>query len=124
LAQGNALTVFGAQEKKMIQLTGTVRNGKIEVAAPSELAEGTRVALLVLNSNLPDTEQMDDSELARTLAAMETFAAAFPEEQDGEDFSQAARESADWEKSQFDARAKRLGSQFEADNLKVHAQPA
>ena len=108
----------------MIQLTGTVRNGKIEVAAPSELAEGTRVALLVLNSNLPDTEQMDDSELARTLAAMETFAAAFPEEQDGEDFSQAARESADWEKSQFDARAKRLGSQFEADNLKVHAQPA
>ena len=96
----------------MIQLTGTVRNGKIEVAAPSELAEGTRVALLMINSTLPDTEQMDDSELSRTLAAMETFAAAFPEVQDGEDLSQAARESADWEISPFDARAKRLGSQF------------
>ncbi len=29
----------------MIQLTGTVRNGKIEVAAPSELADGARVAM-------------------------------------------------------------------------------
>ena len=107
------LTVFGAEEKKMIQLTGTVRNGKIEVAAPSELADGTRVALLMINSTLPDTEQMEDSELSQTLAAMETFAAAFPEDQDGEDLSQAARDSADWEKSQFDARVKKLGSQFE-----------
>ncbi len=88
---------------KMNQLPRTVGNGKIEVAAPSELA----------NSALPDTEQMDDSELLRTLAAMGTFAAAFPENQDGEDLSQRARESADWEKSQFDARAKKLGSLFE-----------
>ena len=94
----------------MIQLTGTVRNGKIEVAAPSELADGTRVTLLMLNSTMPDTEQMDDSELLRTLAAMESFAAAFPEDQDGEDLSQAARESADREKSQFDARAKSSGA--------------
>lgn len=48
-----------------------------------------------------------------TLAAMESFAATFPEYQDGEDLSQAARESADWEKFQFDARANKLGSQFE-----------
>ena len=97
----------------MIQLTGTVINGKIEVAAPSDLADGTRVALLMLNSTLPDTEQMDDSELLRTLAAMEKFAATFPENEEGEDLSQAARDSADWEKSQFDARAKKLGSHFE-----------
>ena len=97
----------------MIQLTGIVKNGKIEVAAPNDLADGTRVALLMLNSTLPDTEQMEDSELLRTLAAMEKFAATFPESEDGEDLSQAARESADWEKSQFDARAKKLGSQFE-----------
>ena len=97
----------------MIQLTGTVRNGKIEVAAPSELVEGTHVALLMLASNLPDTEQMDDSELQRTLTAMESFASAFPEDQNGEDFSQAARESAGWEKSQFDSRDKKLGGQFE-----------
>lgn len=97
----------------MIQLTGTVRNGKIEAPAPSNLADGTEVALLILSSSLPDNEQMDDAELLRTLAAMESFAAAYPEDQDGEDLSQAARESADWEKSQFDARANRLGSQFE-----------
>ena len=113
LCRGNASTVFGVEQSKMIQLTGTVRNGKIEVAAPSELADGTRVALLMLNSTLPDTEHMDDSELLRTLAAMESFAAAFPEDKDGEDLSQAARESADWEKSHFDARAKKLGRQFE-----------
>jgi|GEM_PF-1422279 len=107
LCRGNALTVFGVEQSKMIQLTGTVRNGKIEVAAPSELADGTRVALLMLNSTPPDTQQMDDSELLRTLAAMESFAAAFPEDKDGEDLSQAARESAEWEKSQFDARAKK-----------------
>lgn len=81
----------------MIQLTGTVRNGKIEVAAPSDLADGTRVALLMLNSTLPDTEQMDDSELLRTLTAMEKFAATFPENEDSEDLSQAARESAAWD---------------------------
>ena len=97
----------------MIQLTGTVRNGKIEVAAPSDLADGTQVALLMLNLTLPDTEQMEDSELLRTLAAMENFASCFPVDDDGEDLSQAARESADWEKSQFAARAQKLGSQFE-----------
>lgn len=97
----------------MIQFTGTVRNGKIEVAAPSDLAEGTHVALLMLTSSLPDTEQMDDTELLRTLAAMDSFATAFPEDQDGEDFSQAARESVDWEKSQFELRAEKLGGQFE-----------
>jgi hypothetical protein len=113
LCRCNALTVFGVEQSEMIQLTGTVRNGKIEVAAPSELADGTRVALLMLNSTLPETEQMDYFELMRTLAAMESFAAAFPEDQDGEDLSQDASESADWEKSQFDARAKKLGSQFE-----------
>lgn len=97
----------------MIQLTGTVINEKIEVAAPSDLADGTRVALLMLDATFPDTEKMDDLELLRTLAAMEKFAATFPESEDGEDLSQAARESADWEKSQFDARAKKLGSTFE-----------
>lgn len=97
----------------MIQLTGTVKNGKIEVAAPIELVDGTRVALLMLNSTLPDNEQMDDCELSRTLAALDSFAAAFPEDEAGEDLSQAARESTDWEKSSFDARAKKLGSQFE-----------
>ena len=97
----------------MIQLTGIVRNGKIEVRAPSNLADGTEVALLILNSGLPDTEQMDDSELMRTLAAMDAFAATFPVNKDGEDLSQAARESAEWEKSQFEGRAKKLGSQFE-----------
>ena len=97
----------------MIQLTGTVRNGKIEAPAPSNLADGTEVALLILNSGLPDTEQMDDSELMRTLAAMDEFAATFPVDEDGGDLSQASRESSDWEKSEFEERAKKLGSQFE-----------
>jgi hypothetical protein len=97
----------------MVQLTGTVRNGKIEVLAPSQLADGTQVALLILNSTLPDAEQMDDSELLRTLAAMETFAASFPKCEEGEDLSQAARESADWEKKQIDTRVQKLGGMFE-----------
>lgn len=107
------MTLGARRKQTIIQLIGTVRNGKIEAPAPSNLADGTEVALLILHSSLPDNEQMDDSELLRILAAMESFAAAFPEYQDGEDLSQAARETADWEKSQFDARAKKLGSQFE-----------
>jgi hypothetical protein len=113
LESSYAVNILVVEKKQMIQLTGTVRNGKIEVTAPSDLADGTRVALLMLNSTLPDSEQMDDSELSRTLAAMENFAAAFPENECGEDLSRAARESADWEKSQFEPRAKKLGSQFE-----------
>ncbi len=79
----------------MIQLTGTVKNGKIEVSAPSDLAAGTRVALLMHNSTLPNTEQMDDSELLRTLAAMKEFTANFPENENGEDLGQAAQDLAD-----------------------------
>ena len=56
---------------------------------------------------------MDDSELLRTLTAMESFAATFPEDHDGEVLSLAASESADWEKSQFDARAKKFRSEFD-----------
>ena len=113
MGKGYASPIVVVEKEQMIQLTGTVRNGKIEVTAPSDLADGTRVALLMLNSTLPDSEQMDDSELSRTLAAMGNFAAAFPEDEAGEDLSRAARESADWEKSQFEPRAKKLGSQFE-----------
>ncbi len=67
----------------------------------------------MLNSSSPDTEPMEDSELLRTLAAMENFAATFPVDEDGEDLSQAARDSADWEKLQFEARGKKLGCQFD-----------
>ena len=79
----------------MIQLIGTVRNGKIEAPAPSKLVDGTEVAMLVLNLSSPDTELMEDSELLRTLAAMENFAATFPVVEEGKNLSQAARDSAD-----------------------------
>ena len=82
----------------MIQLIGTVRNGKIEAPAPSKLVDGTEVALLMLNLSSPDAELMEDSELLRTLAAMENFAATFPVVEEGKNLSQAARDSADWEK--------------------------
>ena len=49
----------------------------------------------MLNSSSPDTELMEDSELLRTLAAMENFAATFPVYEDAEDISQVARDSAD-----------------------------
>lgn len=97
----------------MIQLTGTVRDGKIEVVAPHDLTDGAKVSLLVLGSISPDPEGMDDTELARTLAALTAFEKAFPENEDGEDLSQAARETAAWEKAQFEDRAKKLKSRFE-----------
>ena len=51
--------------------------------------------MLVLNLSSPDTELMEDSELLRTLAAMENFAATFPVVEEGKNLSQAARDSAD-----------------------------
>ncbi len=96
----------------MIQLTGIVRNGKIEVLAPRNLADGTEVELLMVDSGLRDTEVMDDSELAQTLAAMDRFASEFPANDDCEDLSRAARENAAWEKSQFEATAKKLEDLF------------
>lgn len=56
---------------------------------------------------------MDDAELARTLAALNAFEHAFPEDEEGEDLSKAARESADSEKIQLEDRAKKIESRFE-----------
>lgn len=97
----------------MIQLTGTVRDGKIELVAPRELTDGATVSLLLLSSTLPDAEGMDDKELARTLAALNAFEQAFPENEEGEDLSEAARETSDWEKTQVGERANRIESRFE-----------
>ncbi|MFN7874004.1 MAG: hypothetical protein ACK5PB_01715 [Pirellula sp.] len=97
----------------MIQLTGTVRDGKIELVAPRELTDGARVSLLMLGSTSPDPERMDDAELARTLAALSAFEQAFPENEEGEDLSKAASESSDWEKAQQEERAKKIESRFE-----------
>jgi hypothetical protein len=97
----------------MIQLTGTVKDGMIEVAAPRDLTDGSRVPLLVLGSAAPEPTDMDDAELERTLAALKAFEDAFGENEDGEDLSQAARESAGWEKAQSKERATKIESRFE-----------
>ena len=47
----------------------TVRNGRIDVPAPSELADGTEVVLSI-GSTAPDDEPMSPEEIARVLAAM------------------------------------------------------
>ncbi len=94
----------------MTPLTGVVRNGKIEVAAPSGLSDGTEVVLLLVRG---DQHEGDDAplppeEIEQTLRAMDQFEAQFPVDEEGEDLSHHARESAAWEKSNFEARVEKL----------------
>lgn len=98
----------------MTPLTGVVRNGKIEIVTPVNLAEGTEVKLFFFdNCATDDDETMTDAEIARTLAAMDKFAAEFPVDEGGEDLSLAAKESADWEKSNFDSRVASMRRLFD-----------
>lgn len=94
----------------MTQLTAIVRDGKIEVVAPKELSDGTEVTLLIVRKGIfQDLDSTEDpQETQRILQAMEQFEATFPVDEGGDDLSQAARESADWEKSNFEANAEKL----------------
>lgn len=94
----------------MTQLTAIVRDGKIEVAAPDDLSEGTEVTLLIVRHGvLVDPDSYEDTQDSyRALQAMELFEAAFPVDENGEDLSRAAQESSDWEKINFEANAEKL----------------
>jgi len=53
----------------MTVMKTTVRNGRIDVPAPSGLPDGTEV-LLTIGTNLLDEESVPREEIARILAAM------------------------------------------------------
>lgn len=97
-------------ETPMTQLTAIVRDGKIEVVAPKDLSDGTEVTLLIVrNGVFNDLDSTEDSqETHRFLQAMEQFEATFPVDEGGDDLSRAARDSADWEKANFEANAEKL----------------
>jgi len=94
----------------MTQLTAIVRDGKIEVVAPKDLSDGTEVTLLIVRNgvsqDLDSTEYPQETQ--RILQAMEHFESTFPVDEGGEDLSRFARESADWEKANFEAHAEKL----------------
>ncbi len=91
-------------------MTAVVRDGKIVVVATEDLSDGTEVTLLIVrNGILQDLDSTEDPhETRRTLQAMEQFEATFPIDEGGEDLSRAARESASWEKANFEADAEML----------------
>ncbi len=94
----------------MSTMTGTVRAGKIEVEAPPGYAEGTQVSVLILpvqvlfQSDAPASAE----ETQRVLGAMARFEAEFPVDENGEDLSRIASETAAWEKASFDSNAEQL----------------
>ena len=76
---------------RMLAASATiVCNGKIEIQAPAELPDGSPVSVLVVGMPM-NSDLMNADEIARTLHAMDLFAATFPSQVDGEDFSAAGR---------------------------------
>jgi len=94
----------------MTQLTAIVRDGKIVVVAPTDLSDGTEVTLFIVrNGILQDLDSTEDpQETQRILQAMEQFEATFPIDEGGEDLSRVARESAGWEKANFEANSEKF----------------
>jgi hypothetical protein len=97
----------------MTPVTGIVRNGKIEIVAPTQYSEGAKVRLWLDAEKESDDGPVGEEEIRRTLDAFDRFSQEFPPDENGEDLSQAARENAEWEKSNFETRARKLRGLFE-----------
>jgi hypothetical protein len=99
-------------DRHMNTIQAVVRNGKIEITAPSEIRDGETVSVLVIGHSAAE-EAMSDEEITRTLKAMDEFNAAFPAQESGEDLSQSARIAGDFEKKAFAENADKLKRLFD-----------
>lgn len=96
----------------MNMINAIVHNRKIEIEAPSELPDGSRVSVLVVG--LPtNSDLMSAKEIARTVHAMDLFAAAFPSQEDGEDLSAAAKVAGEIGRKAFFENADKIARMFD-----------
>ena len=97
----------------MTTITAIVRNGRLELAQPIDLPNGTEVEVLLPAQTAPDDASMTADEIKRTLAAMDKI-----EPLEFSDEEQAALEAdrkarKEWEKTHFDERADKLQRMWE-----------
>ena len=82
------------------------------IQAPSELPDGSPVSVLVVGLPM-DSDLMSAEEIASTVHAMDLFAATFPSQEDGEDFSETSRLAGEIEKKAFFDQADKLARLFD-----------
>ena len=96
----------------MNMINAIVSDRKIIIPAPSELPDGSPVSVLVVG--LPtNSDLMSAEEIASTVHAMDLFAATFPSQEEGEDFSEASRAAGEIEKKAFFDHADKLARLFD-----------
>lgn len=99
----------------MYPVTGTVKNGKIEIPAPSELTEGTEV-LVWLETDAPsgaEADSMDAAEIERVLKAMDEVRPFVMTAEERQEWQRAIEERGQFDQASFDARARKLQSHWE-----------
>jgi hypothetical protein len=99
----------------MNPITGTVRNGKIEIPAPSGLIEGTEVLVWLErdSSAVDETDKMDASEIERVLLAMDEVRPFVMTEDERTQWQQAIEERVKFDQTTFDSRVRKLQSHWE-----------
>lgn len=99
----------------MISLKGIIQQGQVVLQAPTDLPDGTEVAILPLQIAKSGTEDgpLEPAEIARLLALMDQVPPfeLTDEERAARDADRQARKG--WEKGQFDAHAEKLRSMWQ-----------
>ena len=99
----------------MYPVTGTVKNGKIEIPAPSELTEGAEVLVWLEtdSSSASEADSMDAAEIERVLKAMDEVRPFVMTAEERQEWQRAIEERAQFDQASFDARARKLQSHWE-----------
>ena len=95
----------------MTPVNAIVRNGKIEIATPDELVDGTEVRVW-LDVATPDDEPMSQDEIARTLAAMANVERLEISKQESQLWQASLDQQKAYEASSFENRLAKLLSHW------------
>ena len=93
-------------------INAIVSDRKIEIQAPNDLPDGSKVTVLAISAPNSNSDEMTSDEISRTLSAMDLFDATFRTNENGQDLSQAAREMGELEKKNFLEHAEKLARLF------------
>jgi hypothetical protein len=94
------------RRRGMTTMTAVVRNGQLELPKPIDLPDGTRVEIL-----LPESQEQGPTtpeEIARTLAALDRIEPFETTEQELAALEADRRARKEWEKAHFDERGEKL----------------
>ena len=71
----------------MNMINAVVSDRKIEIQAPNDLPDGSKVMVLVVSAPNNNSDAMSSEEIFQTLRAMDLFDATFRTNENGEDLS-------------------------------------